>query len=221
MKKLFLSLLFLASPLFADARKYDYQEPHLNAELDAIYHDLLYLKSVTASISSATITSLQASTGTFTGRLTIRNGTISTDAAAFGQIPAASKVVQVVSTTTASSFSTTSAAYQTTVLSGAFTPTSATNKVFLIASFSADMQTQNVECRSTLARNNSSLFASAMGDVDTTTGGEMIAPVTLSYSDSPATTSQIIYAVQIKTDGVRTCAIPGFTQSLVMVEYVP
>ena len=87
MKKLLLSLLLLASPLFADGRKYSYPDPQLNAELDSIYKNLLYLNAVNVRASTATITQLNVSTATFTGRVTVRNGTVSTDAAAFGQVP--------------------------------------------------------------------------------------------------------------------------------------
>lgn len=42
MKKLILSLCFLPTLLFADARKYSYEDPQLNAEFDSVYYNLLY-----------------------------------------------------------------------------------------------------------------------------------------------------------------------------------
>jgi hypothetical protein len=149
----------------------------------------------------------------------LANGTASTDAAAFGQV----KVVQVVSATSTTAFSTTSASYQTTNLTASITPTSASNKVFILASGAFAGFGGGVDTFATLARGGSALGGADMSEVyfeAGTTSNTMIAPMTLQYMDSPASTSALTYAVQIKSNGVKniTFGPSGGRQSILLVE---
>lgn len=75
MKKLFLALLLLASPAMA-GKKYSFKDARLNDELDNNYREHSYPTWVNAKGSSATITSIQASTvSAITGNFTNLNGT--------------------------------------------------------------------------------------------------------------------------------------------------
>lgn len=93
MKKLFLLLILVSSPLWADARKYSYSDPKLNDELDNVYHDLLYLKAVNVTASTGTFTQLNVSSISITGSVTGLSLTGVTD----GSSAAAGKVGEYIS----------------------------------------------------------------------------------------------------------------------------
>jgi hypothetical protein len=119
------------------------------------------------------------------------------------QAVAGGKVAQVVSATKTDTFTSSSTTYvDITGLTVSITPTSATSKVFVIASVSGCNDTGVASFALRLARGGSNIFA---GDAaGSRTLGEQIAPLNgdvmltigLSVLDSPATTSATTYSVQ-------------------------
>ena len=192
--------------------------------------------STASLISSATITNVTATTGTFTNmsissmtstlpmsarKITgLANGTLSTDAAAFGQIFYFQ--APVISSTTAS-FSTTSNSYQTTNLPGAtITPTSATSRIKITMTGTMQVNAATHACIASLFRGNTDLstggngFSNLQGQAF---GTFTRTPVAISFIDSPLTASATTYFVKIKNDdGATTVAFPdGNSETAVLI----
>jgi hypothetical protein len=152
------------------------------------------------------------------------NGTAAQDAVAFTQL----KIIQIVTATSTTAFSTTSNSFQTTNLSASITPTSSSNKI-LIYAFSGLRADGTADVTATLARGGTNILASSgqcylRGQTGTTSGANAAnAPATLGYLDSPATTSSTTYAVQIKNSNNTTSVSWGdasTTQFIALVEVV-
>jgi len=161
---------------------------------------------VTASMNNTKITGLA-------------NGTASTDAAAFGQI----KVLQTITATSTTSFSTTSTSYVTTNLSASITPTSASNRILIIASGDIGSNVGTNQIFVTLARNGVNILnANGITGPQIQIAGYYDMPVTVSYVDSPASTSSLTYAIQIKGSASNAINFGSgtSTQSITLVEVV-
>lgn len=171
MKKIFFALLLLPSVSFAGGPKYTYQSiPGLNDEMQNIYHDIAYPIENYATISSATITNL------------VLGGH-------------ALKYMQFVSSVTTASKVTTSSSFVATSLSMTITPTSSTSKILVLASGTLNAPANKVIFE-TLFRNTTNLGGS-QGLGDLSGNGSTDAPGTIFYVDSPNTTSQVMYIVEI------------------------
>lgn len=130
-------------------------------------------------------------------------------------------ILQRVQSTSTSGFSTTSNAYQTTNLTASITPKSTSSVIFIWAASDLQVSTQNKQGYATLARAGSNLLAAGgQGSLLTVTGGSTIVPCSLCYMDSPASTSSLIYSVQIKNnDGVTTVGWGGnCQQNMILIE---
>jgi hypothetical protein len=149
------------------------------------------------------------------------NGTAAQDAAAFGQI----KVIQTTSTTATSAFTTTSSTFQATNLSLTITPTSASNRILIIASASIQLGATNHNAYVTIERSGSNL-GGTNGFQQVSTGsssGSINAPSTITYIDSPASTSSLTYQVYLRNDDNATSVVyglPNMTQSIILMEIV-
>jgi hypothetical protein len=146
----------------------------------------------------------------------IANGTAATDAAAVGQLP----FVQVISFSTATQFTTTSSTFQTTNLTATITPTSASSKIFIIASSNLENGGVSKTALATIARNGTNILG-VNGQGYYLNATDNVVPCTLSYMDSPATTSATTYAVQIRNIDNATTIQWGqsnTTQSILLVE---
>jgi hypothetical protein len=103
-------------------------------------------------------------------------------------------VLQVVSTTSASSFSTSSGSFVDAGYSAAITPRFSTSKILLMFSSNNILQAGNMSCALTFARNTTLLdsigFAQLYAPSGTTTAGASGV-----FLDSPATTSSITYRI--------------------------
>jgi hypothetical protein len=135
------------------------------------------------------------------------------------------KVIQIVSGTSTTAFTTTSSSYQTTNLSASITPTSASNKVLVIASASMTIAADNVNGHATIARGGSNILGLAGQSriFAASIGGQALWPTTIVYIDSPASTSSLTYAVQIKNSNNTSTVGYGFndlTQFIVLAEVV-
>ena len=113
------------------------------------------------------------------------------------------KVLQVVTATDQTSRNTSSTSFVTAsnTLSVAITPSSASNKVFVIAQFSSG-QGAGAETIYTIFRGATNIGNSNNGfaRLSTSTGGM----ATIAYLDSPSTTSSTTYQVQLRLNGTDT-----------------
>jgi hypothetical protein len=152
-------------------------------------------------------------TGTITGISTggLPDGVITTDDIAALAVTSAKiapntagKVLQVVQATTSTSTATSSTSYTDTTLSASITPSSASNKILVIIS-----QSGHVYSNQTGARNGSLQLvrgSTAIHEVIQALGGRgaiagdisHAASVSVTYLDSPSTTSSVTYKTQAK-----------------------
>lgn len=137
-----------------------------------------------------------------TGVSLVQNGVI-TDA----NLPAGS-VLQVVSTTKTNAFTTTSTSFtDVTGLSVAITPSSASSKILVTAAVQHSISVTNNNVWVQLVRDSTAIGNGTDGfggsRADTTS---LIWCSTISYLDSPATTSSTTYKIQLKA-GAGTAAV--------------
>ena len=136
--------------------------------------------------------------GTTVLTLPTANGTVITT----GNIPTGS-VLQVVTGTLNTQFSTTSTSVTSTGLTASITPSSASNKILAIISVgSFNGNVQNSGPFMTLLRNGTNVVSTgatlnslAFLQVNLASGGALYIPSSFSFLDSPSTTSAVAYAV--------------------------
>lgn len=106
-------------------------------------------------------------------------------------------VLQVVQGTYSTQQTLTSTSFVSTGITASITPTSATSKILIIYNFSGLTVSTN-SLYSTIYRNASNL-AGACGFIETASGGGVLYfPNTVTYLDSPATTSATTYTVYVR-----------------------
>ena len=155
--------------------------------------------------------------------INLANGTASTDAAAFGQIPTIYAGFQApVQATTTSSTATTNNTYTVTALTANITPTSSSHRIKITVTGS--LRTANgaaADAFATLARGGTNILT-ATGFVEVSaTAGIAINPTSCCYIDSPASTSALTYAVYIKNDDNATSVswnAGGQTSTIILEE---
>jgi len=163
--------------------------------------------------STPTFTGLSAGSAKITS---LANGTASTDAAAFGQL----KVLQTVTFSTTTNFSTTSSTFQNTNLVATITPTSASSKILILAT--AQIKNASISAQDMFI--NIDRSGTALGPIALFNGsiaGALQFPYALAYLDSPATTSSRTYTIQIRgDDGATTVSfgINNYPQSITLME---
>ena len=113
---------------------------------------------------------------------------------------------QIVQYTVNTASNVTSATFINTGLSGNITPRSSTSKIMITVSGILSCTGSGI-CYATISRNGSSLASSLGGFVDAAAPTNMNASMT--YYDSPATTSPITYSVQTRGNGGTTTSFPG------------
>lgn len=191
-----------------------------------------------STMTNATLTNVSISSMTSTLPMSGRkitglaNGTATSDAAAFGQL----KVVQEVTATLSTSSGTTSTTFVPIGLSATITPLSASNKILVLVNGNFNLTSTSVNLRAfaTLTRNGSDLGASGnqgfqtVANVISSASSAMIYPIFIIYPDSPASTSALTYAVQIRVDASSLSATWGqsgngtnLTTSITLLELVP
>lgn len=132
------------------------------------------------------------------------NGTAAQDAAAFGQI----KIIQVVTATSSTASASTSTSYQSSNLTASITPTSASNKIMIIASGSCGQAGNADRTVISLFRGSTDLATSATGMAEVQSGsGATNSPLCLTWLDSPATTSSTTYTIKYKSTNGNTASI--------------
>jgi hypothetical protein len=126
-------------------------------------------------------------------------------------VAAGGKVLQVVQGTRTTDSTTTSGSYVDTGLSVSITPSATSSKVMVIVNFkagSAHTGTQSANLSVfNLVRTSTQLQAVTYGiDKYSATAGAFYSPLTLSYLDSPSTTSATTYKVQFFAATANTTA---------------
>jgi hypothetical protein len=147
------------------------------------------------------------------------NGTAASDSAAFGQI----KFIQAVQSTSTTQFTTTNNTFTSTNLTGTITPTSASNRIRITISNTLAVGTTAKTIFSTIARATTNLGGSAGMTEFSSAAANQFVPVSISYIDSPATTSATTYNLQIRnTDGVTSvyAGDNNLTQIMILEEIV-
>jgi len=153
------------------------------------------------------------------------SGTILTTGSSGQSIPKAAlptgSVLQVVNATYATDTTTTSTSYVATGISASITPTSSTSKIFIVTTFPVYTNAANLSGYFTLYRGASNLFNSEGAFRQETSTQNLICAGSISYFDSPATTSSTTYAVYFKsqTSGITTrICLGNATASITLLE---
>jgi hypothetical protein len=124
-------------------------------------------------------------------------------------------VVQVKSTTKTDTFTTTSTSFtDVTGLSVSITPTSASNKILVLVNMSASAQPGVVALMAVLLRDSTQIaIADTAGSRSRLSGfvqptnADSLTMLSVSFLDSPATTSATTYKMQIRANSANTVAI--------------
>lgn len=128
----------------------------------------------------------------------------------------AGAVLQVVNVNLTPAFSTTSGTYTNTGLSASITPTSATSKVFIAATFVQNTQASNITMLSTVFRDSTALGIET-GQYSAS-GGYMSSIGAINFVDSPSTTSAVTYSIRARVSaGAGTISISN-PSSIVLME---
>ena len=132
------------------------------------------------------------------------------------------KVLQVLNATTTSETATTSSSYQATNLSVSITPSNSANKVLIQAQFVLCTATDSNWADSTLYRGASNLVG-ANGCVGVYIGdaSQIHTPASITFLDSPSTTSATTYTVRIRSrnnSGNTRFNADNFTATIVAME---
>lgn len=177
----------------------------------------LSLPQSIATGSTPTFAGLNAGSSKIT---TLANGTASTDAAAFGQL----KVLQTVTATSTTNFTTTSNTFQSTNLAATITPTSSSSRIIILINSQIKNPTMaTVGYYITLDRSGTNLGAAGgLGIFQSSTGTIGIQlPFSMFFDDSPATTSSRTYTVKIRNDDNSTTmsfGLNALTQTMTLIE---
>jgi hypothetical protein len=174
---------------------------------NSIFSSGLNVSTITA-VSSATITNLTVGTLTTSSIL--------------------GKVIQTVMSTSTSAGSTTSTSFVDSGVSATITPTSASNKILIMAwtNLESDSSAGGFAF-ATLANGSTNLLA-ANGEGFCHANSAVTAincPLSLGYLDTPTTTSVVTYKVRVKVDAGTTTAFWGgdssHTQVMILEEIAP
>ena len=137
------------------------------------------------------------------------------------------KVLQVVQATYATQVDTTSTSYVTSGLNASITPSSSTSKVFIIVS-NVIRANNSGDCqwtvfRGTVSGTNLASFSSLGSFIYSTAtagSGTIVNTISITYLDSPATTSATTYTLGFKSSGVSVSsqyANAGATMTLMEI----
>lgn len=139
-------------------------------------------------------------------------GTTSGDAVAFQQIHMPQ--IPVLATSTGTTSTTTTANFVDTGLTASITPTSSSSKILVIVSgvLTASSTTLNRSASATIKRDSTNLGSanngfSRVSNTVSSASGDQDVPCTMTYLDSPSTTSAVTYTVQIRSSNSDCTAI--------------
>jgi len=154
---------------------------------------------------------------------TIVNADINASAAIAGtKLSGAGKVLQVKYMQSSSGTTLASTSLTDLPLTNTITPSSASNKIFI--QFFIQAKLENGEGYGTAIKRTISASNTTLNEMESyyclnyTTGGEFGTPNSYMFQDSPNTTSQITYTIQVKGNSSANMEIPnaGFNSLLIM-----
>ena len=152
--------------------------------------------------------------GTTTLTLPTANGTIITTGS-----PQSGSVVQVVQGTKSTEANTNSTTFVTTGLAATITPKFSTSKILIISNGSFYSNTSNYNNYYTVYRNATNLeITSNRGFAEANLTAGTGAIMTLSYLDSPATTSATTYTIYTKQSAIVYFPVDGATAAITLME---
>lgn len=125
------------------------------------------------------------------------------------QIPG--HVVQVVFGTLSSSYSNSAGSFTSTGLSATITPSSSSNKIYVLLDGEGGQNTSGRSCFYRVMRDGTTQVTINDNLQTGTTSSAM--PLTSTALDSPSTTSAITYTLEMRTDGVGTVSAAGSQRS--------
>jgi hypothetical protein len=140
-----------------------------------------------------------------------------------GSAPSGS-VIQVVSDFRAvTRLATSSTSFVNTDITDTITPTSASSKILVLISTSANNEASGRSINFDVSRNGTGLAATTEGVCAyvNASNSRIEVPVTISLLDSPNTTSPVTYTLQIRSGGGNTVEVPHGTtikSSIVLME---
>lgn len=166
--------------------------------------ELGYLSGVTGPIQTQLGTYLPLAGGTMSGAISmasnkitaVASGTNTGDAVNFGQMYYGFQAM--VQNTGNTSSNLTLTAFTNTVVSASITPTSNTHRIRITASFFTKVTTTSGDGSYSFSRNGSDLSSGSSGFAQLsapTTGTLAGSQITITYTDSPASTSSLMYIV--------------------------
>ena len=151
---------------------------------------------------------------------TVSASSITTGTLPKGQLPTGS-VLQILTDTQSGEQSTTSTSFTNTALSVTITPTSSTSKIFLLYTGSSGNDGAQ-ESYLTFVRNSTNLGNGTAGLMRIWFNGSSsyhFAGMSMSFLDSPATTSAVTYTVQFRTNsGIAYISGANSTDSFTVFE---
>lgn len=202
MRKISIVLLLMATPLYAGSPSFvGPKDGGTYAEFLDVYHDLEFPNIVNGRASTMTVTQLNVSTMTLSGRIQFKDGTTQNTAAS------AAKVFQVLMSSASDSATSTSATYADTGLIRSITPSSASHGILILVTQVGQANTSTGQTVAIagyrILRGATNIFEDTQAwglnwtNVDTgnlTNGNTYTSGFV--YCDSPATTSATIYKTQ-------------------------
>ena len=126
------------------------------------------------------------------------------------------KVLQVVSANQTTSMSTTSGTFTDIGLSASITPSSASSKVYVVATFAMNTQVSNLSLQTAVFRGATQIspvvghYAAAAGWLQTTNA--------INSLDSPATTSSVTYSVKARVSAGAGTISAGDPSTITLME---
>jgi len=109
------------------------------------------------------------------------------------------KVLQVVSTSSTTETSTTSTSWVDTAMTANITPSSSSNKIYIIGSTNGQSSSSNERNNLSIFRDSTNLGDSNQGFGRSLNADELMEKAAISYLDSPSTTSQITYTLKLRS----------------------
>jgi hypothetical protein len=147
---------------------------------------------ISGDTSGAITLAAPAVAGTNTITLPASTGTVLTTGS-----PQSGGVIQVVQSTTTTSTATTSTSFVTGVLAASITPKFSTSTILILCSANMSTGGANIQGAVTVYRGATNLMTQGQSLVYSGSNA-VLAPVSLMYSDSPATTSSTTYTIYFK-----------------------
>ena len=133
-------------------------------------------------------------------------------------LPASGKVLQVVTGTYATQATTSSTTFTDSGLSVSITPSSASNKILIIASNGIGTNNAAGVCHATIDRSGTNLGNSTNGMLASySTAGMVFSDGSFSKLDSPSTTSSITYKYQFRIGNASYIAYAQFSDILASI----